>query len=65
MFYSCPKLTDKSIDNILKMCINAISYSGVKTLQILGFSSNDYPASRIQELPSYQDFIDAGWTIGY
>lgn len=65
MFQSCPALTDESLDNILQMCINATSYTGVKTLAKLGFNSNKYPVSRIQALPHYQDFIDAGWTIGY
>lgn len=31
----------------------------------LGFSSNAYPKSRIQALSNYQDFINAGWSIGY
>ena len=66
MFDECPRLTDTSLDNILKMCINVNpSYSRAKTLAHLGFNSTHYPASRIQALPSYQDFITAGWTIGY
>lgn len=65
MFQYCPNLTDTSINNILKSCIGATSYAGTKTLKNLGFASTNYPASRIQALSSYQDFIDAGWTIGY
>lgn len=68
MFGGCYSLNDASLDNILKMCINATSYTGTKTLTILGFQyrmTTYYPASRIQVLPHYQDFIDAGWTIGY
>ena len=64
-FSGCINLTDASLDNILQMCIKATFYSSTKTLVRLGFSSTDYPASRIQALPHYQDFIDAGWTIGY
>lgn len=65
-FNPCYSLTDESLDNILQMCINATSYPGTKTLKYLGFASyNGFPASRIQALPHYQDFIDAGWTIGY
>lgn len=64
-FQNCPNLTDQSLDNILQMCINAPSYTSTKTLARLGFTSTNYPASRIQALPHYQDFIDAGWTIGY
>ena len=65
MFNSCGLLTDESLDNILQMCINATSYTGTKTLVRLGIGNAYYPATRIQALPHYQDFIDAGWTIGY
>ena len=65
MFNSCGKLTDTSLNNILEMCINATSYTGTKTLARLGLTSNNYPTSKIESLPSYQDFINAGWTIGY
>lgn len=66
MFQSCTHLSDASLDNILLMCINiSSSYTEAKTLARLGFDSYYYPASRIQALPHYQDFIDAGWTIGY
>lgn len=66
MFSNCYNLTDKSLDNILQMCINATGYTGTKTLSTLGITSTStYPASRIQALPHYQDFINAGWTIGY
>lgn len=65
MFQYCPNLTDESLDNILKMCINATRYSGNKILKNLGITSTDYPSSRIQALPSYQDFVNAGWSIGY
>lgn len=65
-FTGVNKLTDESLDNILKMCININpDYSREKTLSELGFTSFYYPASRIQALPSYNDFINAGWTIGY
>lgn len=66
MFSQCNKLTDTSLDNILQMCINATNYTGTKKFTILGFSvtgTTAYPPSRIQALPHYQDFIDAGWTI--
>ena len=66
MFSSCPNLTDTSLDNVLKMCINTTSvYGRTKTLYDMGFRSSYYPATRIQALPSYQDFIDAGWTTGF
>ena len=63
MFSSCNKLTDTSIDNILQFCITSKIENG--TLKYLGFNSNDYPINRIEALPHYQDFLDAGWTIGY
>lgn len=62
---SCPNLTDTSLDNILQMCINATSYTGIKTLARIGCNTTNQPASRIQALPHYQAFLDAGWTIGY
>lgn len=65
MFHDCNSLTDESLDNILQSCISATSVSDTKTLVNMGISSSYYSASRIQALPHYQDFIDAGWTIGY
>ena len=65
MFSSCGALTNESLNNILAMCINATSYNGTKTLYQLGFRSNQHSVSKIQALSNYQDFIDAGWTIGY
>ncbi len=67
MFTNDRLLTDESLDNILQMCINATSLpaNATKTLYDIGMNKSTYPASRIQALPHYQDFIDAGWTIGY
>ena len=62
MFDSVYKLTDESLDNILKSCISA---GTTGALSSLGFTAARYNASRIQALPHYQDFIDAGWSIGY
>lgn len=61
----CKKLTYESINNIMKMCINATSYARTKTLAFLGLDGNYYSASKIQELSNYQEFINAGWTIGF
>ncbi len=63
-FGNCPNLTDTSLDNILQICVSAVKIS-TKTLASIGLTSTNYPASRIQALPHYQNFIDAGWTIGY
>lgn len=65
-FQGCLNLTDESLDNILQICINATSFQGTKTLAYLGITDTTiYPTSRIETLPHYQDFLDAGWTIGY
>ena len=64
-FLNCASLTDTSLDNILQLCISATSYGGTKTLSKLGLNSTNYPTSRIEALPHYQGFINAGWTIGY
>ena len=64
-FNNVINLNDNALDNILQMCINATSYTGTKTLSAIGISSTTYPVSRIETLPHYQDFINAGWTIGY
>ena len=67
MFSNCPNLTDTSLDNILQMCINCnpSTSSTRKKLSDVGLTATNYPATRIQALPHYQAFINAGWTIGY
>ena len=65
MFSSCLNLTDESLNNILLSCISATNYTGTKTLKTLAFTSAYYSESRIEALPNYQDFLDAGWTTGY
>lgn len=65
MFEQCPNLTDESINNIMTSCMSASSYSRTKTLADLGFNSSDYPATRIQGLDAYADFVASGWSIGY
>lgn len=66
MFSQCPKLTDESLDNILQMCININpNYAKTKTLNYAGISSSSYTSTQIQALPHYQDFVNAGWSIGF
>jgi hypothetical protein len=66
VWVDCNSLTDTSLDNILQTLISATSYTGTKALTSVGsWVTSIYPASRWQALPHYQDFIDAGWTIGY
>lgn len=64
MFSNCTQLTNDSLNNIMKMCINAKNgnYS-TKTLSHLGISSDQ--ATICQTLSNYDDFIAAGWTTGY
>jgi hypothetical protein len=61
-FADCRALTDDSLDRILAMCISCPFTSN---LFAMGFRNYLQPVSRIEALPHYQDFIDAGWTIGY
>lgn len=65
MFYGCTALSDDSINNILASLTGATSYSGTKTLAYLGFSSFIATAQEIEALSNYQDFVNAGWTIGF
>lgn len=62
-FSSCFNFSNETLNNILIMCINAKNYSGNKTLYATGLSSSY--AGRIPSLPKYQDFLDAGWTMGF
>lgn len=58
-------LADDSRINILTMCISAAAYTGTKTLAQLGFTSSMYSAASWQALNRYNDFVSAGWAIGY
>lgn len=64
MFNGSIMLTNESLNNILKMCINATSYTDEKILSTLGLSGYYYSRNRFIHLPNYQDFINAGWTLG-
>lgn len=65
MFNNCAKFTDESLNNILRMCINATSYTGTKTLYELGLRGTNYPARRLLTLSNYDAFRTSGWTEGY
>lgn len=64
-FTGCNNLSDESLNNILKMCTNAIWITTLyyKSLKIVGLSQEQ--AERCKALPNYQAFLDAGWTTGY
>ena len=57
-------LEEASRINILFM-LAGCTYSGTKTLAHLGFTSSMYSAASWQALPHYNDFVSAGWSIGY
>lgn len=61
--HSCYELSDESLNNIMQMMINAISYTHTKTLKYIGLTEEQ--ATTCQSLSNYQDFINAGWTTGY
>lgn len=65
IFKYCPELTDESLDNIMQSCISATSFAGTKTFySLIGTDyPKIYPASRLEALPHYQAFLDAGWTL--
>lgn len=63
MVKNCPKLTDESLNNIMQMCINAVKFTGTKTMVYVGLSQEQ--ATICQGLSNYQAFLDAGWTTGY
>ena len=63
MFSNCYNLSNESLNNILQMCINAISYTSTKTLSRIGISQTQ--ASICTGLSNYQAFLGAGWTTGY
>lgn len=59
------KLTNESLNNILRMCINAVNVTNAsyKKLSSVGLSSEQ--ATICQGLSNWQDFVNAGWTTGY
>lgn len=66
MFSRCYRLSNESLDNILLTCISMEKVSSTnKKLSNLGFTNTYQPVATIQALPHYQNFLDAGWTIGY
>ena len=60
-------LTDESLNNVLKMCINAVNYNSyanpkkLTTTTGLGLNQYTYTQARVSALSNYQDFINAGW----
>lgn len=63
MFSGCANLSNTSLNNILAMCTNAVSYISNKTLADIGLTQEQ--ATICQSLSNYAAFIAAGWTTGY
>ena len=63
MFSECPSLSDDSLNNILQMCANAVSYTRTKELRTIGLSEEQ--ATKCTTLSNYSAFTAAGWTTGY
>ena len=63
MFDGCINLTTESLNNILQMCINAVSYTRTKTLKSIGLTEEQ--AQTCTTLSNYEAFTAAGWTTGY
>jgi len=57
-------LDENSRKNLLWM-LTGCTYSRTKTLAHLGFTSSMYSAASWQALSNYNDFVSAGWSIGY
>lgn len=62
---NCTTLTDTSLDNILVslMTITDPRVSSSKKQLSRAIANYSYYSSRIPNLPHYQAFLDAGWTI--
>lgn len=63
MFNECPSLSNDSLNNILQMCANAVSYTRTKELRTIGLSEEQ--AQKCTTLSNYSAFTAAGWTTGY
>lgn len=63
MFNNCPLLTEKSLNNIMGMCISATKITSNKTLKYIGLSQAQ--ATTCQGLSNWDAFVAAGWTTGY
>lgn len=63
IFLYCPKLTDESLQNILKSLKTAIQYRGTKTLQKIGLTQAQ--SNICITFPEWAELEARGWTTGY
>lgn len=61
-FLNCPNLSNDSLNNIMRMCINS-GMGSYKTLARLGLTQAQ--ATTCTNLSNYEDFTSAGWSTGY
>lgn len=62
-FLDVPRLGDSTLNEILRICTLATSYTGTKTLAEIGLNSTQ--ATTCTTLSNYSAFVNAGWTTGY
>lgn len=64
IFAGCTSLSNESLNNILRMCINmTVVTTSMKTLKRIGLTQAQ--ATTCQGLSNYSAFTSAGWTTGY
>ena len=61
MFSNCPNLTNESLNNIMKTCINR--GGTLQTLKFIGLTQDQ--ATTCTTLSNYQDYVAAGGSTGY
>lgn len=63
MFKNCSRLSNTSIQNILKFLNNLVSYTNTKTLNYIGLSSEQ--AQIATQFPEWSTLSSNGWTTGF
>lgn len=63
IFNDCYKLSDESLNNIMAMCISAVNYPANNRKLVSDLQMESSVAERCKNLPNYEAFIAAGWSI--
>ena len=63
MFKNCSRLSNTSIQNILKLLNDLVSYTNTKTLSYIGLDSTQ--ANIAIQFPEWSTLSSNGWTTGY
>jgi hypothetical protein len=61
-FYDSELLSDQSLTNIMQMCIDCDNSDYIDPPRLADVVNFDV-AQRAENMPNYQDFLDAGWII--